>query len=74
MKASDANAARVLIADDQEEVQAALRFLLKSEAYRFVAVTSPAGNLEASKQTVFEAALIDLNCARDTTSGNWKPK
>ena len=69
MKASDANTARVLIADDQEDVLTALRLLLKSEGYRFVAVSSPAGALEAVEQTVFDAALIDLNYARDTTSG-----
>lgn len=69
MKASDANPARVLLADDQEDVLMALRLLLKSEGYRFVAVNSPTGALEAVEQTVFDVALIDLNYARDTTSG-----
>jgi len=69
MKASDANTARVLIADDQEDVLTALRLLLKNEGYRSVAVNSPASAIEAVEQTVFDAALIDLNYARDTTSG-----
>jgi DNA-binding NtrC family response regulator len=69
MKASDANTARVLIADDQEDVLTALRLLLKNEGYRSIAVNSPAGAIEAVEQRVFDAALIDLNYARDTTSG-----
>jgi DNA-binding NtrC family response regulator len=69
MKASDANTPRVLIADDQEDVLAALRLLLKSEGYRSEAVNSPADALAAIEHTVFDAALIDLNYARDTTSG-----
>jgi DNA-binding NtrC family response regulator len=59
----------VLIADDQADVLAALRLLLKSEGYRFVAVDSPAGALKAIEQETFDTALIDLNYARDTTSG-----
>ena len=69
MKTSATSTPLVLIADDQEDVLTALRLLLKSEGYRFVAVNSPAGALEAVEQTVFDAALIDLNYARDTTSG-----
>ena len=59
----------VLIADDQADVLAALRLLLKGEGYRSVAVDSPAGALKAVEQQTFDAALIDLNYARDTTSG-----
>ena len=69
MKTSATSTPLVLIADDQEDVLTALRLLLKSEGYRFVAVNSPARALEAVEQTVFDAALIDLNYARDTTSG-----
>jgi len=69
MKASDPNTARVLIADDQEDVLAALRLLLKSEGYCSLTVNSPAGALKAVERETFDAALIDLNYARDTTSG-----
>ena len=60
---------RVLIADDQPDVLEALRLLLKAEGYQIEAVTSPAaltGTLEARD---FDVVLMDLNYARDTTSG-----
>jgi len=69
MKGTASSAPLILVADDQEDVLTALRLLLKSEGYRFVAVNSPSGALEAVEQTAFDAALIDLNYARDTTSG-----
>src|SRR5215471_5461531 len=69
MKTPIPNAPLVLIADDQADVLAALRLLLKGEGYRLVAVNSPAGALKAAEQEIFDAALIDLNYARDTTSG-----
>jgi DNA-binding NtrC family response regulator len=69
MKSSDAVAARILIADDQEDVLSALRLLLKSEGYRAETVNSPAKALAALEHREFDAVLIDLNYARDTTSG-----
>ena len=61
--------ARVLIADDQPDVLVALRLLLKNEGYQTVIVASPAAVLSAISQDHFDVALIDLNYARDTTSG-----
>ena len=61
--------ARILLADDQADVLEALRLLLKSEGYACVTVQSPAAALEAAKQERFDAAMIDLNYTRDTTSG-----
>ncbi len=69
MKSVDANAARVLMADDQQDVLAALRLLLKGEGYRLETVNSPQRALQALAESEFDAALIDLNYARDTTSG-----
>ncbi|MBI5386406.1 MAG: sigma-54-dependent Fis family transcriptional regulator [Verrucomicrobia bacterium] len=69
MKTLDPSAARILIADDQEDVLAALRLLLKGEGYRAVTVNSPAKVLQMLEQEEFDAVLIDLNYARDTTSG-----
>ena len=69
MKSSDAIAPRILVADDQEDVLSALRLLLKSEGYRAETVNSPAKALAALEHREFEAVLIDLNYARDTTSG-----
>jgi len=61
--------ARILIADDQPDVLEALRLLLKSEGLASAVVRHPREALERLKQEPFEAALIDLNYTRDTTSG-----
>ena len=62
-------AARVLIADDQADVLEALRLLLKSEGYQLESASSPAGILAALEAREFDVVLMDLNYARDTTSG-----
>ena len=61
--------ARILLADDQPDVLEALRLLLKAEGYEIDTATSPAGVLAAVDARDFDVALIDLNYARDTTSG-----
>jgi DNA-binding NtrC family response regulator len=60
---------RVLVADDQPDVRDALCLLLKSEGFQAQAVASPTAALEAIERRDFDAALIDLNYTRDTTSG-----
>lgn len=60
----------VLLADDQPDVREALRLLLKSEGVASAGVDGPAAALEAIKRREFDAALIDLNYTRDTTSGD----
>ena len=60
---------RTLIADDQPDVRAALRLLLKNAGYQTEAADSPAAVLDAIKQQKFDLVLMDLNYARDTTSG-----
>jgi DNA-binding NtrC family response regulator len=60
---------RVLIADDQADVVEALRLLLKAEGFQLETASSPAGVLAAVEAREFDVALIDLNYARDTTSG-----
>ncbi len=62
-------APRVLIADDQPDVLEALRLLLKGEGYRIESAGSPAAILDAVDAHEFDAVLMDLNYARDTTSG-----
>jgi DNA-binding NtrC family response regulator len=69
MKTADSCAPRVLIADDQQDVLEALRFLLKGEGYQIEAVTSPTGILQSLESKDFDVLLMDLNYARDTTSG-----
>jgi DNA-binding NtrC family response regulator len=59
----------VLIADDQPEVVDSLRLLLKDEGFQIDAVNSPAGVLTSVEAREFDVVLIDLNYARDTTSG-----
>ena len=60
---------RTLIADDQPDVLAALRLLLKGAGYQTAAADSPKAVLDAVKQEKFDLLLMDLNYARDTTSG-----
>ncbi|HKE43916.1 MAG TPA: sigma-54 dependent transcriptional regulator [Steroidobacteraceae bacterium] len=60
---------RLLVADDQQDVLTALRLLLGKEGIEVALASSPAGALDAVRATRFDAALIDLNYARDTTSG-----
>ena len=69
MKNNDQLTPRVLIADDQPDVREALRLLLKGEGYVTDSAASPAAVLEAIEKREFDAALIDLNYTRDTTSG-----
>jgi DNA-binding NtrC family response regulator len=69
LKAAPAAASRVLIADDQRDVLEALRLLLKGEGYTTDSVTSPSALLRALESDEFAAVIMDLNYARDTTSG-----
>jgi len=61
---------RVLIAEDQDDVLAALGLLLKGNGYEVSFVKSPREAVEALSQKPFDAVLLDLNYSRDTTSGN----
>jgi len=63
------SAPRILIADDQPDVLEALKLLLKIEGYQIDAVKSPAAVIKAVESRDFSMVLIDLNYARDTTSG-----
>lgn len=60
---------RVLIADDQADVREALRILLKGEGFRPETADSPKALLAALEERQYDALLMDLNYARDTTSG-----
>jgi DNA-binding NtrC family response regulator len=66
---NDARVPRVLAADDDPDVLAALKLLLKGEGFELETATSPALALAALESRDFDAALLDLNYARDTTSG-----
>jgi DNA-binding NtrC family response regulator len=60
---------QILIADDQRDVLEALKLLLKPEGFHVETTSSPSGVLAALDRSDFDAVLIDLNYARDTTSG-----
>jgi DNA-binding NtrC family response regulator len=59
----------VVIADDQADVVEALRLLLKAEGYRTATAQVPEGVIALMERDQADAALIDLNYTRDTTSG-----
>src|SRR6476659_6814211 len=61
---------RILIADDQTDVLAALSLLLKGERFQIESSSSPDGIMRAIETQDFDVVLIDLNYARDTTSGS----
>lgn len=60
---------RILIAEDQPDVSEALRLLLKGAGYKTEWANSPASVLQTIREGRFDAVLLDLNYARDTTSG-----
>ncbi len=61
--------ARVLVADDQRDVVESLRLLLKNEGYQIETADSPGAILPALERRDFDLVLMDMNYARDTTSG-----
>jgi DNA-binding NtrC family response regulator len=60
---------RLLVADDQPDVLEALKLLLKGEGFEVETAASPRGVLAAVEARDFDALLVDMNYARDTTSG-----
>jgi DNA-binding NtrC family response regulator len=66
---SDADNARVLLADDQPDVLVALKLLLADDGYALETATTPPAVLRAIEDRQFDALVMDLNYTRDTTSG-----
>src|ERR1039458_6192395 len=60
---------RILIADDQPHVGEALRLALRDEGFHIELAGSPSAVLMAVAADKFDLALLDMNYARDTTSG-----
>lgn len=60
---------KILLADDQPDVLTALRLLVKAEGFTPTLARSPAAVLAAVEAGDFDVVLLDLNYARDTTSG-----
>ena len=62
-------APRILVADDQSDIVEALRLLLKQAGYVVEAGHTPADALAMVTRREYDAAIVDLNYTRDTTSG-----
>ena len=60
---------RVLVGDDQRDVLESLRLLLKTEGFAVETADGPRAVLARLAEADFDAALVDLNYTRDTTSG-----
>jgi DNA-binding NtrC family response regulator len=60
---------RVLIADDAADILEALRLVLKGAGFAVVQASSPAAVEAAVTKEELDVALLDMNYARDTTSG-----
>src|SRR5690349_6057105 len=69
MRKLDSSSSRLLVADDQADVRDALYLLFKGEGYQTTTVNSPAQVLQQLNDKEFALVLMDLNYARDTTSG-----
>lgn len=69
MKPATANPPCILVADDQPSVLQALHLLLKGENFEVQTVSTPSALIEAVTGRELDAVLMDLNYARDTTSG-----
>jgi len=69
MKPTNSHPHRVLVADDQSDIRDALRLLLRREGYEIHGAASPSEALAALEAREFDVVLMDLNYARDTTSG-----
>ena len=60
---------RILIADDQQHVIDAIQMLLKRDGHSSQAALSPEAALAAMQANSFDLVVMDLNYARDTSSG-----
>jgi sigma-B regulation protein RsbU (phosphoserine phosphatase) len=61
---------KVLVVDDQADILEAMRLLLKGHGYTAETATSPELGLIAAASGDHDIVLIDMNYARDTTSGS----
>src|ERR1041385_6975778 len=64
-----AGACRILVADDQPHILAALEMLLNDSGFSTEIVTDPGRVLHAIETQRFDAVLMDLNYTRGTVGG-----
>ena len=60
---------KILIADDDINIIASLKFVLSDEGMEIIAVTTPEAALENLKKQSVDLILLDMNFQQDTTSG-----
>lgn len=60
---------KILIADDDINIIAGLKYVLAEEGFDIVAVTTPEAALESIKTQTLDLILLDMNFQQDTTSG-----
>ena len=60
---------KILIADDDINIIASLKFVLADEGFDILAVTTPQAALENLKTQSVDLILLDMNFQQDTTSG-----
>lgn len=63
------NKKTILIADDDINIIASLKYLLIDHGYEIVAVTTPQAALAQVESQVIDLVLLDMNFQQDTTSG-----
>jgi phosphoserine phosphatase RsbU/P len=68
--AATAPLARILIGEDQQDVQDALHLLLKGAGYSADSASTPDAILSKLEANKYDLVLMDLNYRRDTTSGS----
>jgi len=61
---------RILIADDDFNIIASLKYMLSEENFDILAMTTPEAVLENLKRESVDLVLIDMNFQQDTTSGS----
>ena len=69
MTAAGVTKRRVLVGDDQQAIREALALLLKGFDYSVSVASSPNELLRLAQESQFDLVLMDMNYARDTTSG-----
>ncbi|MGN6110161.1 MAG: response regulator, partial [Kofleriaceae bacterium] len=69
MPGSSTEAPRLLVADDQPDVLEAVRMLARANGFDVRTARSPAAVLAVCEAEDLDVCLLDLNYARDTTSG-----
>jgi DNA-binding NtrC family response regulator len=60
---------KILIADDDLNIIASLKYMLSEENFDILAMTTPEAVLENLKRESVDLVLIDMNFQQDTTSG-----